>query len=313
VKRIPQAWAGGIGQDITTAFKGVAELLTRIAEPIMRYATVYLAIATALPALRYEPLYYVAMIIVIASPEFILVGALSIAEAGFKQGRKGWSVALFVVCGLLAIIMTATFMEVFKILIFNDYAHHILNFSRCMIAAGFSIVLPKLDGVSPANVQSIGSNLVQIEQQVNALSDQMNLLIGQVQQMFNVQRQEVQSLVQSFVNEQRVNTEPSLNLDELASEDSSAQLNQKNESIEPGQIEPVQKVQAEPQKMNRKKVKSPQTEPVKFKNEPVQIRARRFIFEEVQRTGSVPKLEEIMNACSCSKGSASGVRREFLR
>jgi hypothetical protein len=143
---IPIGWAVPAGKDITTAFKGVAEIIARMAEPLMRYATIYLALATALPALRWEPLYNIAMVAVIASPEFVLIGALSIAEVGYKEGRKGWAIVLFMVCGLLTIIMTATFMEVFHIMAFGDYAHHVLNFSRCLVAVGFSVVLNKLDG-----------------------------------------------------------------------------------------------------------------------------------------------------------------------
>src|SRR5437667_8568632 len=310
MKRIPQTWASGIGQDITTAFKGVGEVLARLAEPLMRYATVYLALATALPIIHYEPVYNACIGIVVSTPEFVLIGALAIAENAVKSDNKRWGKALFWVCGLLAAIMIATFIDIF-IWSFPDIALRILNFSRCLTAVGFSIVLSKLAEVQkdePQNVQSPGSNLVQIEQQVNHLAEQMNLLVGQVQQMFNVQRQEVQSLVQSFVSEQRVNTEPSLNLDEPALNGCSVRLNQESEPIEPIQVnlgsKPLhvaQQVQAEP----------PQNATFNLASEPVQVRVKRFIHEQVQSTGQVPKLDEIMNTCGCSKGSASQGRKEY--
>lgn len=322
-KRIPQMWANGIGQDITTIFKGVGEILARLSEPLMRYSTVYLALATALPIIHYDPLYNGCIGIVVSTPEFVLVGALAIAENAVKSGNKKWGVILFLVCALLSIIMIATLVDIF-IWSFPDIALKILNFSRCLTAVGFSIVLSKLGQVQeeePLNVQS-GSNLMQIEQQVNQLSEQMNLLVQQVQGMFNVQRQEVQSLVQSFVAEQRVNTEPSLNFDVLASEADSLRLNQESEPIEPIPLNPisepvpmVQQVQAEPTKVQL--VKKVHLEPASIEpkqvqeEEPVNIRVKRFVHEQVQSTGQVPKLDEIMNVCKCSKGSASQGRKEY--
>lgn len=311
MKRIPQSWANGIGQDITTIFKGIGEILARLSEPLMRYSTVYLALATALPLIRYAPIYNACIGIVVSTPEFVLIGALAIAENAVKAGNKKWGVVLFLVCALLAVIMIATLVDIF-IYPFPDIALKILNFSRCLTAVGFSIVLSKLAEVQeegPVNVQS-GSNLAPIEQQVNALTEQMNQLVSQVQQMFNVQRQEVQSLIQSFVAEQRVNTEPSLNFDVLTSEAGSVQLNRESEPLEPVPTNPiseplsvVQQVQAEP----------PKVQPVNKvqEEEPVNVRVKRFIHGQVQSSGQVPKLEEIMNACKCSKGSASQGRKEY--
>jgi len=188
---ITQDWALPWGKDITNFFKGIAELITRTAEPIMRYATVYLAIATALPALKLPALYDAGMTIVIASPEFVLVGALSIAEAGWKEGRKFWSIVLFCVCGSLAIIMITTFTEIFKITTMGDGGNNVLNFARCIVAAAFSVVLPKLDGVTSQNVP------VQIPDLDQLLTNQREQILSEIAASLNAFRAEIATQIDS--------------------------------------------------------------------------------------------------------------------
>src|SRR5438874_2488257 len=83
---------------ITAISKGVSEVLAGIAEPGMRYATIYMALATGLPAINYGPLFAFCEGLVIALPEFVLIGAFGIAENAYKEGKKPWAIALFAVC-----------------------------------------------------------------------------------------------------------------------------------------------------------------------------------------------------------------------
>jgi hypothetical protein len=137
-------WATRARRRITIISKGAGEIFAALAEPLMRYATIYLALATSIPALNWGPLYATALGIVIIAPEFVLLGALSIAEQAIKSGQTKWGRALYVVSFLLAGIMVATFVDIF-IYTFPDLALKALNFARCLIAVSFSLVLGKLD------------------------------------------------------------------------------------------------------------------------------------------------------------------------
>jgi hypothetical protein len=140
----PRRWSTRARQRITDISKGVAEILAGLAEPAMRYATVYLALATSISAINYAPAYSFAEGIVIAAPEFVLLGAFSIAEHAIKDGRKRWGYVLFAICIILLGIVVATLYDIF-IMHFSDQQLHYLNFARCLTAVGFSIALGKLE------------------------------------------------------------------------------------------------------------------------------------------------------------------------
>ena len=130
---------------ITDKSKGVNELLAALGEPLMRYATIYLALATGITYIKWLPAYTACQGIVISVPEFVILGALGVAEGACKEEHnKKWGIMLYGICALLAAIMIATFVDIF-IYQFPDIAIKSLNFSRCIVAVGFSIVLGKLD------------------------------------------------------------------------------------------------------------------------------------------------------------------------
>ncbi len=130
---------------ITDKSRGVNEVLAAAGEPLMRYATIYLALATGISYIKYMPLYTACQGIVISVPEFVILGALGVAETSCKEEHsRKWGIMLYGICALLALIMVATFVDIF-IYQFPDIAIKSLNFSRCIVAVGFSIVLGKLD------------------------------------------------------------------------------------------------------------------------------------------------------------------------
>ena len=129
---------------ITGFSKGLSIVLAAGAEPLMRYTTIYLALATALPFIKLPWLYAACQGIVIATPEFVIIGAFNIAEDAIKTGQKVWGIILMIICIAMAGIMIATFVDIF-IVQFSDLAINILNFARCLVAVGFTVVLGKLD------------------------------------------------------------------------------------------------------------------------------------------------------------------------
>jgi hypothetical protein len=139
-----ERWSTRVRKHITAVSKGVSEILAALSEPFMRYSTIYLALATSIPVVKWMPLYTLCQGIVIAAPEFVLLGALSIAEQACKGSQKTWGVLLYMVSILLACIMIATFVDIF-IVTFSPLAVQCLNFARCLVAVGFSVVLGKLE------------------------------------------------------------------------------------------------------------------------------------------------------------------------
>jgi hypothetical protein len=138
-----KAWSTDAREKITQVSKGISEILAGLAEPLMRYSTIYLALATSIPVIYTATAYNIAEGIVIAAPEFVLLGAFTIAEDAIKRGQKKWGAILFTICLFLAAIMIATFVDIF-IVSFSELAIHILNFARCLTALGFSVALGKL-------------------------------------------------------------------------------------------------------------------------------------------------------------------------
>jgi hypothetical protein len=138
-------WATIARRKISSFSKGLSEILAGAGEPLMRYAAIYLALATGVSVIKWMPLYNFAQGLVIATPEFVLLGALSVAEIACESDRdRKWGRLLYWICALLALIMIATFVDIF-IYQFPDVAIKGLNFARCLVAVGFSVVLGKLE------------------------------------------------------------------------------------------------------------------------------------------------------------------------
>lgn len=178
---------------ITDKSKGVNELLAALGEPLMRYATIYLALATGIPYIKFAPAYTACQGIVISVPEFVILGALGVAEGACKEEHnKKWGIALYGICALLALIMVATFVDIF-IYQFPDIAVKSLNFARCIVAVGFSITLGKLDqdttsgdqAAQPAQAQPPAPPAIDL----TPIHQAMETLTTQVEQLADTQEQ----------------------------------------------------------------------------------------------------------------------------
>jgi hypothetical protein len=134
------------GKRITKWSKALSIILAASAEPLMRYTTIYLALATALPVIKIAALYSACQGVVIAAPEFVIIGAFNIADEELKRegGQRTWGWILRGICLLMSLIMIATFVDIF-IVSFDELALKLLNFARCLIAVGFTVTLGKLD------------------------------------------------------------------------------------------------------------------------------------------------------------------------
>jgi hypothetical protein len=184
---------------ITAFSKGLSIVLAAAAEPLMRYTTIYLALATALPVIKVTWLYGACQGMVIATPEFVIIGAFTIAEGAIKAGQKVWGVILLMICIALAAIMVATFVDIF-IVSFNDLAIKLLNFSRCLAAVGFTVALGKLDkdeeeDAGPAQLQPAHPQLVQREELKAAVEHIKEELAQQVTEGLQNIRADVRSHV----------------------------------------------------------------------------------------------------------------------
>ena len=187
-----ERWSTKARKKITAVSKGLSEVLAGIAEPGMRYATIYMALATGLPAINYGPLFAFCEGLVIALPEFVLIGAFGIAENAYKEGKKFWGGALFAACIALAAIVVLTLIDIFVVK-FPDVDIKYLNFGRCLVAVSFSVILGKLDDnkedeyVQPGqnlNIQPIQTHVQPVQdERIDAITEEVKRLSALMLQM----------------------------------------------------------------------------------------------------------------------------------
>jgi hypothetical protein len=179
---------------ITAFSKGLSEILAGLAEPGMRYATIYMALATGIPAINWGPAFNFCEGLVIALPEFVLIGAFGIAEDAWREGKKVWGGALYMACIALALIVGATLVDIF-IWQYPAFYIKLLNFSRCLIAVSFSVILGKLDegksedegpvqNAAILNIQPIQAPIQPVHlEEIGLLTEEVNRLSAMVLQM----------------------------------------------------------------------------------------------------------------------------------
>lgn len=160
----PPSRASVIRREVTNASAGLNEIMAGAGEPLMRFAALYLAIATGLPALNVAPVYSFCQSVLIVVPEFILLGAMDIAGEALKcEEQKLWGRLLYLVCFALAVVMFMTFVSIFVSTFSADQIKY-LNFTRCLIAVAFSVLLAKLHKMETAQQQHHVDQAAMVEQ-----------------------------------------------------------------------------------------------------------------------------------------------------
>ena len=161
------AWRGLVKLDfISKFFTWLMEFLARVTEPMATFATIYIIIVAGVPVAMNSHLYILALMLVIGSPELLLVGAFKIASRELTAGnKKAWW--LMASCFVLLLLTAITVGDLF-IWHWSPGMVNVLMGFRCL--AGISYTFTRgicTDHESELNVQP-GS-------QVNTLLEQFTV------------------------------------------------------------------------------------------------------------------------------------------
>lgn len=152
---------------VTSAFTWLFRLASRVAEPAMTIATIYVIIEAGVPAISVPVLHLLAIAIMISAPEVILPGGFILASEIKAQGNKHYK-ALYIMCWLFVILTSATLADLF-IWHFMGAALATLMWTRCAAAVGYSILFRVITYKREIEVMPVTSVLERFQ----AFTDQM--------------------------------------------------------------------------------------------------------------------------------------------
>ncbi len=136
-------------------------LLTRLSEPLMLLATLYVVAETGVPAIAVPALHNLAIGIMITVPEIILPGAFVVAARAQEHARL-----LFTVCWTFVVLTLITLISLF-VWHFTGAPLVWLMCARCAAAVGYSILMCVMshgrDQVQVVSVPRLTERLTEIE------------------------------------------------------------------------------------------------------------------------------------------------------
>jgi hypothetical protein len=164
-------------------------LLTRLSEPLMLLATLYVVAEAGVPAIALPALHNLAIGIMITAPEIILPGSFVVAARTQEQGGQHARV-LFAVCWLFVGLTLLTLISLF-VWHFTGASLAWLMCARCSAAVGYSILM---------RVMSHGHNQVQMVS-VPSLTEQVHRLEILTEQRMTEIEQRVTKQVQAITEQ----------------------------------------------------------------------------------------------------------------
>lgn len=137
---------------VTALFSWLFMFLTRLSEPFLMLATIYIICETAVPSLHSAAWENTALAIMVTAPEFVLPGSFVVARQAKQRNEPlaGW---LKAICIAFLILMALTLADV---LIFHLVGYWLagLMFVRCSVAVGYSILMRVMQhGAKPVIVE----------------------------------------------------------------------------------------------------------------------------------------------------------------
>ena len=114
-------------------------LLTRLSEPLMLLATLYIVAEAGVPAITFPALHNLAIGIMITAPEIILPGSFVVASRTREQGGQHARI-LFAVCWLFMLLTLITLVSLF-VWHLSGTSLAWLMCARCAAAVGYSILM----------------------------------------------------------------------------------------------------------------------------------------------------------------------------
>ena len=273
-------------------------LLTRLSEPLMLLATLYVVAEAGVPAIAVAALHNLAIGVMITAPEVILPGAFVVASRSQEYARM-----LFAMCWLFVVLTLVTLVSLF-VWHLEGASLQWLMCARCAAAVGYSILMRVM---SHGQVVEPVVHQQEREQRIEQAMNQFNIRLQEVQTEL---RQQVQQVVQSHVAEQVQGVQSTL-LEQVTTQITSTMQEFKRDMRSAIAEATVSSSPARSPKGARQLQSVPtlvQHEPA---SEPANVRVPRFIQEQVNQ-GHKPTLSEIVDACQCSRNTAIRYRRDLL-
>jgi hypothetical protein len=159
-------------------------LLTRLSEPLMLLATLYVVAEAGVPAIALPALHNLAIGIMITAPEIILPGSFVVAARTQEQGGQHARV-LFAVCWLFVGLTLLTLISLF-VWHFTGASLAWLMCARCAAAVGYSILMRVMshghNRVQMVSVSSMTAQIANLAEQVVHIETNTTALIAASEQ-----------------------------------------------------------------------------------------------------------------------------------
>lgn len=128
-------------QFITSFFSWFFMLLSRLAEPCMLLAVLYVIIEAGIPQVAMVTLHTIAVAVMIAAPEIILPGAFVITRQAKEHGQENRP--LLAICWLFVLLTLITLLSLF-VLHLDKEVISVIMCLRCAAGVGYSILVRML-------------------------------------------------------------------------------------------------------------------------------------------------------------------------
>src|SRR5258707_8254567 len=122
---------------ITAFFSWFFMLLSRLAEPCMLLAVLYVIIEAGIPQVASETLHNLSVAVMIAAPEIILPGAFVIVRQAKEHGEENRP--LLAICWLFVCLTLITLLSLF-VLHLDREAISVIMCCRCAAGVGYSVL-----------------------------------------------------------------------------------------------------------------------------------------------------------------------------
>jgi len=126
---------------ISSFFSWLFMLCSRLAEPCMLLATIYIIIEAGISGAAVPALHNLSVAIMIAAPEIILPGAFVVAKLAKEKGEEARP--LSIICWLFVTLTLTTLASLF-LFHFDKTAIAVIMCARCAVGVGYSILVRML-------------------------------------------------------------------------------------------------------------------------------------------------------------------------
>lgn len=126
---------------ISSFFSWLFMLCSRLAEPCMLLATIYIIIEAGISSAAMPALHNLSVAIMIAAPEIILPGAFVVAKLAREKGEEARPLSF--ICWMFVTLTLTTLLSLF-IFHFDKTAISVIMFMRCSVGVGYSMLVRML-------------------------------------------------------------------------------------------------------------------------------------------------------------------------